>query len=131
MARFEDNSAKFYEQLDQRVFRFLRDAGTIVLRKAKENCRRRSGELARSIFMVIEGRICRVGTNLDYGPMIELGTKPHTIRPNTKFALYWKGANHPVKKVEHPGMKSFPYLRPALETSKSEINQIAKRERLE
>ena len=35
----------------------------------------------------------------------DLGTKPHTIRPRNKRALFWKGAGHPVKVVRHPGTK--------------------------
>ena len=29
--------------------------------------------------------------------------KPHVILPKHKKALFWKGAAHPVKKVNHPG----------------------------
>lgn len=28
---------------------------------------------------------------------------PHVIRPKFKKALFWPGAEHPVKKVNHPG----------------------------
>ena len=37
------------------------------------------------------------------------------IKPKNKRALYWKGAAHPVKKVNHPGSKAKPYLIPAFE----------------
>jgi len=30
-------------------------------------------------------------------------TPPHDIFPRRKKALYWPGAEHPVKKVSHPG----------------------------
>ena len=30
-------------------------------------------------------------------------TKAHVIRPKVKRALFWPGAAHPVKKVNHPG----------------------------
>ena len=33
------------------------------------------------------------------------GTPPYTIEPVTKKALYWEGADHPVKVVHHPGIK--------------------------
>ena len=34
----------------------------------------------------------------------EGGTTPaHVIRPRIKKALFWKGAGHPVMKVNHPG----------------------------
>ena len=36
----------------------------------------------------------------------DTGTRPHTITPRRKRALYWKGASHPVKRVNHPGTKA-------------------------
>ena len=48
-----------------------------------------------------------------YALPVELGTRPHLIRPRSKKALYWKGAEHPVKVVHHPGTRGKPYLRPA------------------
>ena len=41
-----------------------------------------------------------------YAIFIELGTKAHIIRPKNKKALYWPGADHPVKQVKHPGTKA-------------------------
>jgi hypothetical protein len=29
--------------------------------------------------------------------------------------LYWPGAEHPVKRVRHPGTAPQPYMKPALE----------------
>lgn len=37
------------------------------------------------------------------------GTKPHPIVARKKRALYWAGANHPVKRVNHPGTKAQHY----------------------
>lgn len=44
----------------------------------------------------------------------EVGTKPHVIEARNKEALFWPGAAHPVKKVNHPGTQAKPHLRPAL-----------------
>ena len=38
-----------------------------------------------------------------YAQMVNDGTAPHWIYPTNKQALYWKGADHPVKYVFHPG----------------------------
>ena len=51
--------------------------------------------------------------NVKYAIYVELGTKPHIIRPKNKKALYWPGAAHPVMVVHHPGTEKRPYLRPA------------------
>jgi hypothetical protein len=45
------------------------------------------------------------GTNVEYANDVNYGTRPHIIRPVNKKALFWKGANHPVKSVKHPGTK--------------------------
>jgi phage gpG-like protein len=130
MARIEDHSAEFEKQLEVRVQRFLTDAAIIVLRRAREICKRRSGDLARSIFMVIGNNTARVGSNLPQAPIMEMGAKPHIIKPNSKIALWWKDAKYPVKLVNHPGVKPIPFLRPALESSKKDIEAVARREQL-
>jgi hypothetical protein len=57
-------------------------------------------------------------SNIKYARLVEEGTRPHTIRAKNKKALYWKGAKHPVKSVNHPGSKAKPYLIPAFEKEK-------------
>lgn len=56
-----------------------------------------------------------VGTNVNYAAAVEYGTAPHVIVPKTKKALYWPGARHPVGKVNHPGTRAQPFMRPAVE----------------
>jgi len=54
-----------------------------------------------------------------YARWVEEGTGPHMlgpIYPRTKKALFWPGADHPVRMVSaflHPGSKPHPYLIPA------------------
>lgn len=73
-----------------------------------------------------DGVYGEVGSNVEYAAYVEYGTEPHEIYPTPEHfarnaaegkrapALWWKGARHPVAKVNHPGNKSYPYLRPAL-----------------
>ena len=49
-------------------------------------------------------------TPAPYAAFVEFGTRPHEILPINKQALYWKGAEHPVKRVEHPGSKANPFM---------------------
>ena len=42
---------------------------------------------------------------LNYITHLEYGTPPHIIRAKNKKALFWKGAEHPVKQVNHPGTR--------------------------
>lgn len=58
---------------------------------------------------------------VDYGEILEEGSKPHTIAPKNGKALYWKGAAHPVKKVNHPGTKGFKTIENTLEGSREVI----------
>jgi len=53
---------------------------------------------------IVLDEICAMG---------EEGTGPHVILPRNKKALFWKGADHPVRMVNHPGTKPRPYLMPA------------------
>lgn len=61
-----------------------------------------------------EGLFAEVGTTVGYARYVEFGTAPHTIRPNVKQALWWKGATNPWKVVHHPGSRAYPFLVPAL-----------------
>jgi len=46
-----------------------------------------------------------IGTNVVYAAIHQLGGKtgPHTITAKKAKALFWPGARHPVKSVNHPG----------------------------
>jgi hypothetical protein len=45
-----------------------------------------------------------------YARFVEFGTLPHRIMAKDAQALYWPGADHPVKSVQHPGTKANPYM---------------------
>ncbi len=51
--------------------------------------------------------------SVKYARWVEEGTLPHVILPRNKKALFWPGADHPVRMVNHPGTKARPYLVPA------------------
>lgn len=64
------------------------------------------------------GPVGVVGAYVSYALDIELGTRPHVIRPKRRKALYWKGARHPVKRVNHPGTRPYYVLRRALSAAR-------------
>lgn len=74
-----------------------------------------TGHLRRSVHSKVSSFEGIVSNNVKYARTIEEGSKPHTIKPRTKKALYWNGASHPVRQVKHPGTKAYPFLQPALE----------------
>lgn len=46
------------------------------------------------------------GSNDEIMRFLEEGTRPHVIEPRSKQALYWPGASHPVRHVDHPGTRA-------------------------
>ena len=64
-----------------------------------------TGRLRASITHSVAGDAVEVGTNVVYAAIHQFGgkTKPRTIRPRRKKALFWPGAGHPVASVQHPG----------------------------
>lgn len=55
-----------------------------------------------------------IGSDLPYAILVEGGTEAHIIKPKRKKALWWEGLEHPVPRVNHPGARAKPYLRPAV-----------------
>jgi len=51
-----------------------------------------------------------VGTDRPYAVYHQFGTGPYVIRPTTKKALFWPGARHPVRMVNHPGLPARPFF---------------------
>lgn len=66
-----------------------------------------TSRLRNSINFIALARGVEGSTNVKYAAIHHLGgqTGPHTIIPRTKKALFWPGAAHPVKSVQHPGSK--------------------------
>lgn len=57
-----------------------------------------------------------VGSDVEYAPMVNDGTRPHKIRPRTKKALRFKVGGKVVfaKVASHPGTRARPFLDRAL-----------------
>ena len=63
---------------------------------------------------------------VSYGGILENGSKPHIITPKNRKALYWEGASHPVKEVNHPGTKGFKTLENVLENNRNKVIETMK-----
>jgi HK97 gp10 family phage protein len=73
-----------------------------------------TGALQGSILGKMTGAYSgEVAPHVDYAIYVEFGTRAHIITPKNAKALYWPGAAHPVKSVNHPGTPAQPYMRPA------------------
>lgn len=112
----------------QELRKGLARAGQIVRNAAVRLVRVKTGRLRSSLAVDPvrdQGGVLSVtvGTNVQYAPDLEFGTGPRVIEPVRKRALYWEGAAHPVRRVNHPGTKPYPFLRPALQQSGPRISQ--------
>ena len=122
-----DNMANNQDKIQQAVNK----SGLSIERQAKSNLTAngsvKTGHLRRSTqakFGKLEATIHT--SNVKYAPWVEKGTGAHTIRPKRKKALYWQGARHPVRSVNHPGSKAKPFLIPAFEQEKPKFIQNLK-----
>ena len=128
--RFSVEIASLSSKSEDKIKEVLKNSAFNIESKAKKNINSnksvKTGHLMRSISTDAKGLEATIHTsNLKYASMVEFGTKAHVIRPKNKKALYWKGANRPVKQVNHPGSKAKPYLIPAFEDEKDKfINDL-------
>lgn len=72
----------------------------------------RTGALTRSIAVTsVDDNHVVVSTDRPYAAFHQFGTKgPYTIRARLGGGLFWPGAKHPVKSVQHPGLPARPFF---------------------
>ena len=124
--KFSIEIPKLYEKNEALVRQTVKNSALNIQKNAKSNLTKNksvdTGHLRRGISTDIRGLGATLHTsNIKYAPGVEYGTKAHIIRAKNKKALYWKGAKHPVKKVNHPGSRAKPYLIPAFEKEKDQF----------
>jgi len=87
----------------------------------------RTGFLLQSFGGTVSGLTATWGPDVryktSYSRFVEFGTGPHIIEPKNARALYWPGAEHPVKIVHHPGTKANDYMGRIVRVSQDEINE--------
>jgi hypothetical protein len=81
----------------------------------------RSGFLVQTFQAVLTTGLLRWYPTASYAPFVEFGTQPHMIFPQNGLALYWPGAQHPVKSVSHPGTKPNPFMERIIANAQPEI----------
>jgi hypothetical protein len=102
--------------VDAAINDWLQDViGDAILSDAKDFVPKQTSRLHDSLRAEVHSKVLRVGSlDVNYCQAIEMGLPPMTITPRFKQALYWPGADHPVKKVNLPARAAQPFLRPAL-----------------
>ena len=124
--KFSAEIPKLYEKNEALVRQTVKNSAFNIQKNAKSNLTKNksvdTGHLRRGISTDIRGLGATIHTsNIKYAPGVEYGTKAHIIKAKNKKVLYWKGAKHPVKKVNHPGSKAKPYLIPAFNQEKDQF----------
>lgn len=84
----------------------------------------RTGFLTQSFRAELSDAVLKWFPTASYAPYVEFGTKAHTILPSEKKALYWPGAEHPVRSVRHPGTKPNQFMERIIEQSQPEIDNV-------
>ena len=105
---------------------FMKKAASVVQLRAVELAPVDTGRLRSSITQEVAPLRGRVYTNVEYAPHVELGTRPHIIRPRFKRALHWQrgGRDFFAMSVNHPGTRPKPFMRPALEQNRGRIDGL-------
>ena len=124
--RFAVELIKLSEESKDNVQKAVKKSAFNIESQAKKNLAANksvvTGHLRRSVATQMGDLEATIHTsNVKYAVIVEKGSKAHVIRPKNKKALYWKGASHPVKQVNHPGSKAKPYLIPAFESEKDKF----------
>ena len=124
--KFSAEIPKLYEKNEALVRQTVKNSAFNIQKNAKSNLTKNksvdTGHLRRGVSTDIRGLGATIHTsNIKYAPGVEYGTKAHIIKAKNKKVLYWKGAKHPVKKVNHPGSKAKPYLIPAFNQEKDQF----------
>lgn len=99
-------------------------ASSAILAKntTRETVPWRTGFLVQTFQAAMEGLQLVWKPTASYARFVEFGTAPHMIYPKDKQALYWEGAQHPVKSVFHPGTQADDYMGRIMAASVDEIN---------
>ena len=132
---YERGLRRYFGRMSDDVARAVERTRIDVQNEARRRAPVDTGRLRSSIVSRAEGSGRSVGyvigTNVSYAAAVEYGTAPHVIVPRNRKALYWPGAAHPVAKVNHPGTRAQPFLRPAIEMTpifwRAHASQIGRR----
>ena len=124
--KFSVELGKISNKQEEKVKQVVKSSAFNIQKNAISNLTKNksviTGHLRRGISTDIKALEATIHTSsIKYAPGVEFGTKSHIIRPKNKKALYWKGAKHPVKQVNHPGSKAKPYLIPAFNQEKDQF----------
>ncbi|MFA6006937.1 MAG: HK97 gp10 family phage protein [Candidatus Paceibacterota bacterium] len=129
-----DKLRKAFEQSPKIVEKRLQDAIGASIAELHKNAVKgvvpwRTGYLTHSFGLgILIGRLFgRIRPTAEYAIYVHEGTRPHVIKARKGGGLFWKGAAHPVKSVQHPGTKPNRFMPRVLDKAKDRIEGHFKR----
>lgn len=103
----------------------VRQSGFVLQREAQSEAPVDTGHLKSSIGPPVTSEMMtKVASHADYSKPVHDGSGPHVITPKAKKALYWPGAAHPVRRVNHPGNRANPYMLRGLANARGDIIKL-------
>lgn len=91
---YKDNAGIFLDALPEQVERAMESVGLQAERHAKEECPVDTGRLRNSISHATSGNTAYIGTNVEYAPYVELGTRFTKAQPYLKPAATEHGEEY-------------------------------------
>lgn len=101
----------------------LQNSAMKIQSEVRSRAPHKTGTLQRSVQAQVSHPHAIVSVNAKHGVWIEKGTRAHEIEPVRAGALYWKGADHPVMRVLHPGTKPRPFFEPGVKAALSAVTE--------
>lgn len=134
----ESNVAEFIRKQDQARLRGVLKVCQVIEGAAVMLCPVDKGDLRSSIgyacHLGSSGGMTKpgeydgiIGTNKEHAPYVEFGTRPHVITIKNAKALS-DGKTIFGVRVNHPGTKAQPFMRPAMDRNVTNASNIMKSE---
>lgn len=105
------------------------DTAKAITKEAKRRVPVDSRELQRDIdWHKVADNHYLVGTDKEYAPPVEFGSRPHIITADSADVLTFtvNGQTVYTESVSHPGTEAQPFLRPALEGQRDNFRRRLK-----
>lgn len=126
---FSDKAVDYLERKKAGMFAIVQTVSRNAEGEMKMNAswKDRTSTARRSLHSGVEkgqdeSVVMYLAHGVKYGRHLEDGTPPHIIRPKNKKALRWTGpGGKPIfaKRVNHPGTKPYPVVKPTAEKNKT------------
>ncbi len=110
-------------ELDKARNKWLRMASILVQGQSKKEAPIDKGTLRKYINYELKRDFARVYTNVAYAYWVHEGTRPHVIKAKNTKTLFRKGAEHPIKQVNHPWYKGNPFFTRAIDKTKGRVKR--------